>query len=94
MPIFFLTLKLYLPYCHSLKEKRNLLKSCIKRTQEKLNISVAEVDVNNSWQSSQIGIVWISGNPNSGQKLTEKIKNYINSHYPEIELTAEIVEVL
>ncbi len=93
MPICYLTLKLNLPYCHSLKEKRSSLKSCIIRVRKKFNISVAELDFQNSWHSSQIGIVWICNHSDYGVKLKEDIQTFINSNYPEIEILAELLEV-
>ena len=59
MAIFYYQIKLYLPECHSLKEKRSVLKSFIVKIQKKFNISCAEIEYQDLWQSGLVGIVWI-----------------------------------
>lgn len=44
----------------SLKDKRNVLKSLLSKCKNKFNIAVAEIERNESWKNSVIGIVSIS----------------------------------
>lgn len=48
-------IELRIPGCGSLKEKRSVLKSIIRRTQNEFNCSIAEVGDNDLWQKARIG---------------------------------------
>ena len=51
-----LRVKLLLRDCHSLKEKRRVLKSLKDRLANGFNIAVAETDLQDVWQSAELGI--------------------------------------
>lgn len=56
MIVGLLTLDLHFPESNSLKSKRWVLRSIKDRIRNKFNVSVAEVDANDLWQRSVIGI--------------------------------------
>jgi uncharacterized protein len=60
MPIGVLTLEIQLPYAHSLKEKRAVLRKMRDRLRARFNIAVAELDHQDVWQHATLGIVSIS----------------------------------
>ena len=60
MIVGLLTLDLHLPGSNSLKAKRWVLRSIKDRIRNKFNVSVAEVDANDLWQRSVIGIACVS----------------------------------
>lgn len=66
-------LEIYLPYSHSLKEKRQRLKRIRDRLGKKYNVAFAELDFQNKWQRSKIGIVTI----NNQKTIIEKTFNQI-----------------
>ncbi len=51
-----LKLRLSMRDCHSLKEKRRLIKSLKDRLSNTFNIAVAETDLQDVWQSAELGI--------------------------------------
>ncbi|EPZ55402.1 hypothetical protein H477_3404 [[Clostridium] sordellii ATCC 9714] len=59
MKIIIIKVKLRANWVHSLKEKRMILKSIVKKLQNKFNISVSEVDNQDIHQSIVIGIAGI-----------------------------------
>ena len=63
-----LSFELYLPYSHSLKEKRQRLNKLRDRLKLKHNVAFAELDYQNKWQRSLIGIVTL----NSHQAIIDK----------------------
>ncbi|MBN1222222.1 MAG: DUF503 domain-containing protein [Candidatus Aminicenantes bacterium] len=69
MIIGFLSLEIYLPYCHSLKEKRKRLARIKDRLRKKYNVACAELDYHDKWQRSTIGFVSL----NNQKKMVEKI---------------------
>lgn len=52
--------QIYLPSCHSLKEKRRLLQGIKTRLRSRLNVSVAEVEFQETWQRSTLAVAWVS----------------------------------
>jgi uncharacterized protein YlxP (DUF503 family) len=60
MPIGCLTLEIHLPESRSLKDKRQVLRSLKDRLRHRFNVSVAELDGQDTWQHSVVGIVAIS----------------------------------
>lgn len=55
-----LTLDIHVEQSHSLKEKRHVVKSLKDRLRERFNVSVAEIDFLDSWQSSVVAAVTVS----------------------------------
>ncbi|MBI2305481.1 MAG: DUF503 domain-containing protein [Chloroflexi bacterium] len=51
---------LHLPENHSLKDKRQVLKSLTARLKNRFNVSVAEIDNQDVWQTASVGIVCVS----------------------------------
>lgn len=93
MIVGLLTLDLHIPEAHSLKEKRFVIKSLIDRIKNKFNVSVAEVDANDLWQRSVIGIAYVSNETVMINKVFEQIKNFIlNIH--SVELINSTIELL
>ena len=51
-----LTLELFFPYAHSLKDKRRILHG-FKDRLRRYNVAVAEVEFQDKWQRARLGIV-------------------------------------
>ena len=62
MPVGLLTLEIYIPEAHSLKDKRQVLRSLKDRLRGKFNVAIAELDGQDSWQRSVVGVVSLSNN--------------------------------
>lgn len=60
MPVGLLTLEIHLPYSHSLKEKRAVLRKIRDRLCSRFNVAVAELDHRDVWQTATLGVVSIS----------------------------------
>ncbi|HEV2247821.1 MAG TPA: DUF503 domain-containing protein [Terriglobia bacterium] len=60
MPVGLLTLEIHLPYSHSLKEKRAVLRKLRDRLRSRFNVAVAELDHRDVWQVATLGVVSIS----------------------------------
>ena len=60
MPIAYLTLELRIEAAHSLKDKRQVVRSLKDRLRNSFNISIAEIDVTDLWQRATLGVVSIS----------------------------------
>lgn len=60
MPIGLLTLEIHIPDARSLKDKRQVLRSLKERLRARFNVAVAELDFQETWQRSHVGIVSLS----------------------------------
>ena len=60
MPVGLLTLEIHLPYSHSLKEKRAVLRKVRDRIRARFNVAVAELDHRDVWQHATLGVVSVS----------------------------------
>jgi uncharacterized protein YlxP (DUF503 family) len=60
MPIGLLTLEIHIPDAHSLKDKRQVLRSLKDRLRARFNVAVAELEGQDSWQHAVVGVVTIS----------------------------------
>ncbi|MFB3921880.1 MAG: DUF503 domain-containing protein [Terriglobia bacterium] len=60
MPVGVLTLEIQIPYSHSLKEKRAVLRKMRDRLRARFNVAVAELDHQDVWQRATLGVVSIS----------------------------------
>ena len=69
MPVGLLTLEIQLPYAHSLKEKRAVLRKVRDRLRAWFNVAVAELDHQDVWQRATLGVVSVS----NSQALLESV---------------------
>jgi uncharacterized protein YlxP (DUF503 family) len=70
MQIGLLTLEIHISDAQSLKDKRQVLRSLKDRLRAHFNVAVAELEHQELWQRSKIGVVSISGN---GKHLEESL---------------------
>jgi uncharacterized protein YlxP (DUF503 family) len=70
-----LTLQLHIEHAHSLKEKRHVLTSLKDRLRNRFNVSVAEVDGQDTWQRSVVAIATVSGDRQRVQDLLTKVES-------------------
>ncbi len=73
MIIGLLTLEIYIPYSHSLKEKRKTLNKLKDRLKKRYNIAFAELDYLDKWQRSKIGLVTLNTQKSMIDKVFQKI---------------------
>ena len=74
MAIAFLTLELRIEAAHSLKDKRQVLRSLKDKLRASFNVSVAELDAADLWQRATVGVVSISGSRDYLRGLMEKVE--------------------
>lgn len=69
-----------IPTAHSLKEKRAVLQRMITRTKQKFNVSVAEIDFQDVWQRTRIGIVAVSSSKDSAEREINHALYFLQSN--------------
>lgn len=93
MALGVLTLYLHLPGCSSLKEKRSRLKPIIARLHREFNISVAEIDEQDIWQNAVIGCALISNNAVQTHRVLQKVIQWIENNWLDVEVVNETMEI-
>jgi len=87
-----LQVELHLPACHSLKEKRFTLQGLKTRLRNRFNVSVAEVDYQDKWQRSVVGVACISNDRKHIDEMLQKVLRNIENE-PETEVIGQLIEV-
>lgn len=77
MMVGVLTVRLYAPWVHSLKEKRMEVKSLTARIRNRFNVSVSEVDAQDLHQTICIGIAAIAADAAQADSMLDHIINFI-----------------
>jgi len=86
-------IELRLPENHSLKGKRQVIKSIIARLQNSYNVSVAEVDNQELWQIATLGITCVSNHRRHADETLANVIRFIIQNYPDLEIVSSEVEV-
>ncbi|MEN6482353.1 MAG: DUF503 domain-containing protein [Anaerolineaceae bacterium] len=94
MRIGVLTLQLSLPVCHSLKEKRSVLKPILHRLHREFNISVSEIDQQDVWKNAVIGISMACNESVLIQQSFAQIIQFIETHYPNVDIIKNEIEII
>jgi uncharacterized protein YlxP (DUF503 family) len=76
-------IQLDLPGVHSLKEKRRILKSILKRITQQFNVASAEIDHHDLWQTSTIALVTVGNDARYLHSLLEKCVRWIEDQRPD-----------
>ncbi|MCS7285606.1 MAG: DUF503 domain-containing protein [Anaerolineae bacterium] len=88
------TLELHLPGNGSLKDKRRILQSIIRRVQSNFNVSIAEIGAQDLWQRAELGIACVSTSSEEAHRLLSNVVEWILQHYPQVELIDYRIELL
>lgn len=73
MPVGLLTLELHLADAQSLKDKRQVLRSLKERLRANYNVAVAELDFEDTWQRSVVGVVTLSNEEQHVEEQLQKV---------------------
>ena len=91
MHVAVVQLELHIPTSRSLKEKRAVLRPIVEGLRHRFQISVAEVDYQDKWQRSLIGLAVVSDSYSHAVEVVDKVERWVWSK-PEIEVTSFQVE--
>lgn len=75
---------LHLPDCHSLKEKRQIVKSIMARVRNHFEVALAEVEEQDRWQLAVIGITCVSNSSQHASGVLGHVQRYIEETRPDI----------
>jgi len=85
---------LRLPENHSLKGKRQVVKSLIARLHNRFNVSAAEIEDHDSWQIASIGVSIVSNDERHADQVLASVLSFIRSERLDAELVDYETELL
>ena len=74
-----LTLEIHVEDSHSLKDKRHVVKSLKDRLRQRFNVSAAEIDFLDSWQSSVVAVVTVSKDRLRAEQVLQAVESFAAS---------------
>jgi len=86
------TLTLHLPGNDSLKGKRRVIKSVMARMRREFNVSVAEVDSQDSWQQAVLGMACVSPDQSYAHGLLERAVQWVEESRLDVQLVDYEIE--
>jgi uncharacterized protein YlxP (DUF503 family) len=69
-----LTLEIHIEHAHSLKDRRQVVLSLKERLRHRHNISIAEIDGQNTWQRATLAAAAISSSRQHAQHVLEAVE--------------------
>lgn len=89
-----LTIHLHLPGCASLKEKRGRIKPLIARLRREFNLSVAEIDRQDSWQETVVGCVMIGNDHAFLESALQTVSHWVEANWTDADVIAQRIEII
>jgi len=78
-------LDIRLPSCQSLKDKRSALRPVLEGLRNRHPVAVSEVDHQELWQRSAIGMAAVSATPSHAEEMMDEAERFVWS-FPELEV--------
>ncbi|HLH63667.1 MAG TPA: DUF503 domain-containing protein [Ktedonobacteraceae bacterium] len=85
---------LHLPMCHSLKDKRQIVKSVLARVRNQFEVAIAEVDEQDRWQIAKLGVSCISNSSQHADEILSHVRRYIEETRPDLLVTDAESEII
>lgn len=85
---------LHLPESHSLKDKRQVIKSLMARVRQRFEVAIAEVEDNDLWQIAKLGVSCVSNSSQHADEVLNHVRRYIEETRPDIVVTASEIEMI
>lgn len=93
MVIGSLLITLHVPDSHSLKDKRQVVRSLTARLRRTFNVAVAEVDELDTWQLARLGVVTVSGDGRHCDEMCQKVLRFVEAE-AEAQMTGSQFELI
>ena len=87
-------IELYLEGNESLKGKRTLLKPLLARLHKEFNVSAAEVDHLDAWQSAAIALACVANDPAHVEQVLNNAVQWIEHNRPDLQVVDWHFEIL
>lgn len=76
---------LHIPEAHSLKDRRQVVRSILAVARERFHVSAAEVDGQDTWQRATLGFAMVASAARIVEETVDELERYLWSR-PEVEV--------
>jgi uncharacterized protein YlxP (DUF503 family) len=76
---------LHLPTCHSLKEKRAVIKPILDGARPRYSVAAYEVGHQDKWQRAELGVATVAPTPAHAGEVLDAVERFVWS-FPEVEV--------
>jgi len=93
MTIGYCQIELHIPNNHSLKGKRRVIRSIVARVSQGFNVSIAELDHQDVWQSAKLGVTCISNDSARVHRQLESVVHWLEQSRPDVQIISYHIEI-
>ena len=87
-------IELHIDGNESLKDKRAVLKPLLARLHKEFNVSAAEIDHNESWQSASIALACVANDTAHVEQVLNNAVHWIEHNRPDLQVVDWQIEIL
>jgi hypothetical protein len=80
-------MELRIPAAHSLKDKRQVVKSIVESARRRFAVSAAEIAAQDSWQRAVLGFAVVASSAGTAERVMHDVEDFVWS-YPDVEVGA------
>ncbi len=85
---------MHLPTVHSLKEKRQIIKSLMARVRNQFEVAIAEVEEQDRWQIAVLGVSFVSNSQKHADEILSHVRRYIEETRPDVQVSDVESEIM
>ena len=82
-----LRIELFLPACHSLKEKRGQILPIIDGMRNRFHVAASETEFQDLWQRCAVGVAAVGSGVSHVEQVLDSCERFVWS-FPEVEVTS------
>jgi uncharacterized protein YlxP (DUF503 family) len=85
---------LHLAASHSLKDKRQVVRSLVERLRRQYNVAIAEVEDQDNWNVATLGLACVSNDPRHANEVLDKVLHFVERERLDADVSILDVEVI
>jgi len=89
-----LSIRLHIPGCASLKEKRGRIKPLISRLHREFNVSAAEMDRQDSWQEAVIVCAMVGNDHAFVESALQTVARWVEGNWTDGDIIEQKIEIM
>jgi len=89
-----LRIVLQIPESHSLKDKRQVVRSLLQRARNDFTVAAAEVGDTERWQIAELGFAYVSESEAHVNEVIDKVARFIEGSRPDLTMLDYQIELM
>lgn len=89
-----LTIHLRLPLCSSLKDKRGRIKPLMSRLRREFNVSVAEMDLQDTWDEAVVACAMINSDAIVLRQSLQTVEKWVEANWSDGDVWDTKIEII